>query len=107
MGYKVLSRFKDVDGRVYVEGERYSKALDEDREVTLTTNNNKYHKPFLKKLGGSKPLSDIQKDEDLYNEYESLTVAELKKVADSMELSYNSKIRKNTLVDKIISKTNK
>lgn len=98
MGYKVIRRFQDVDGRVYNKGERYSTPIDKGRETVLTSRNNKYNTPFLKRLGGERPPNLIKKVD-----YTEKTIPELKDIADKHKVEYTSKIKKDDLI-KLIEK---
>lgn len=49
MSYEVINQFKDEDGKVYKVGDKYDKKLTKDREKVLSTKDNAYGKPFLKK----------------------------------------------------------
>lgn len=105
MGYKVLARFEDTDGRVYKAGEKYSVNIDEKREAVLTTCANKYNRPFLERLGGNKPPNNSLNDKSEKDEahYQDKTVKELKKVAKGKGLEFNSKVRKDDLIGLIIT----
>ncbi len=48
----------------------------------------------------SKPIKEVE--EDLGFEYEEFTVAELKELADSVELEYDSRIKKDDLINLLI-----
>lgn len=46
--YKVIAKFKDVDGKVYEIGDEYKG--QKERIELLSTTKNRYKKPFIKKV---------------------------------------------------------
>lgn len=51
--YKVIRAFKDVDGHYYNIGDEYNNA-DTERLEVLSTDKNRYKKPFIEKTEAKK-----------------------------------------------------
>lgn len=45
--YKVIAKFKDIDGKIYEVGDEYKGPKERIEE--LSTEKNRYKKPFIKK----------------------------------------------------------
>lgn len=59
--YKVLETFKDKDGKIYEIGEKYAND-DKERLKVLSSTDNAYNRPFIKKEVKRQSKKEVVKD---------------------------------------------
>lgn len=58
MAYKVLEKFRDTDGRIFEEGDSYPfSTVTKERLTELSTDGNKYGRPFIEEIKEPKKKS--------------------------------------------------
>lgn len=90
--YIVINTFKDSDdGKIYKKGDKYN-SNDESRIKTLSTKENKYNRIFIVK---NRETQEVDERNGITN----MTVPQLKKALDQLNVEYKASAKKEELIE--------